>query len=154
MRILGVDPGACTGYGIIDAEGSQIKIIDFGSIRPSSKLNHPDRCLSLFNALETLIEIHSVDVVSVETQFVYKNAQSAMKLGIIRGMALLAGARKGIPIFEYSPKKAKLAVTGNGAASKECVQKMLQLLFRLPCLPEPEDAADALALAVCHAHHL
>jgi crossover junction endodeoxyribonuclease RuvC len=98
------------------------------------------------------MEKYQPDAVAIETQFVYKNVQSAMKLGMARAMGLLAAARRQIPIFEYAPTKAKLAVVGNGGASKMQVQKMIQLLLRLPTLPEPEDAADALALAICHAH--
>ncbi len=114
----------------------------------------PTRYLALFNGIEKLLELYTPDAVAVETQFVYKNVQSAMKLGMARGVVLLAAARRGIPIFEYTPKKAKLAACGNGGASKEQVQRMIQLLLKLPVLPEPEDAADALALAVCHANSL
>ena len=115
-------------------------------------LDLPARYLALFNSMEKLLELYTPDAVAVETQFVYKNVQSALKLGMARGVIIIAAARRGIPIFEYAPKKAKLAVVGNGAASKEQVQRMIQLLLKLPELPEPEDAADALALAICHAH--
>ena len=94
------------------------------------------------------------NAVSVETQFVKKNVQIAMKLGMARGIILLACSLKNIPIYEYAPRKAKQAIVGNGAASKEQVQKMLKLLLNLSNIPEPEDAADALALALCHAHQL
>jgi crossover junction endodeoxyribonuclease RuvC len=153
--ILGVDPGTrITGYGIIKVCQSQIEPLDFGCIRPPVNEKMSARYLALFNALEKLLDHYSPNAVAVETQFVYKNVQSAMKLGMARATVLLAAARRGIPIFEYAPKKAKLAVVGNGMASKEQVQRMIQILLKLPILPEPEDAADALALAVCHSNTL
>jgi crossover junction endodeoxyribonuclease RuvC len=154
--ILGIDPGTrITGYGIIKVGNKpQLEPVDFGCIRPPVNLNLPTRYLALFDSLEMLLEKYTPNAVAVETQFVYKNVQSAIKLGMARGVVLLAAARRNIPIYEYAPKKAKLAVVGNGSASKEQVQKMIQFLLRLPVLPEPEDAADALALAICHAHTL
>ena len=150
--ILGIDPGTrITGYGIIKG---QKQVLDFGCIRPPVSLEMYQRYLFIFNGIDYLIDKFSPSMIAVETQFVYKNPQSAMKLGMARCAAVLAGARKGIPIFEYAPKKAKLAVVGNGGASKQQVQKMIQLLLGLTSLPEPEDAADALALAICHAHTL
>ncbi|MBS0604890.1 MAG: crossover junction endodeoxyribonuclease RuvC [Verrucomicrobia bacterium] len=153
--ILGIDPGTrITGYGVIKVRHPQLQPLDFGCIRPPVNLELPARYLALFNGLEKLLDLYAPTAVAVETQFVYKNVQSALKLGMARGVVLIAAARRGIPIFEYAPKKAKLAVVGTGSASKEQVQKMIQLLLKLPVLPEPEDAADALALAVCHANTL
>lgn len=151
--ILGIDPGTqVTGFGLIEIkEGKRIPL-NFGCIRPSAKLEIPERFLFIFNGMEELIERYAPTSIAVETQFVYKNVHAAMKLGMARGIVLLAGAKKKIPIFEYAPRKAKLAVVGNGSASKEQVQKMIQLLLELKELPEPEDAADALALALCHAN--
>lgn len=153
--ILGVDPGtAITGYGLIKVTPERHEPLDFGCIRPPRHLHYSERYLVIFNALDHLLETYSPDAVAVETQFIYKNPQSALKLGMARGMAILAAARRKIPIFEYAPRKAKLSVVGNGSASKTQVQKMIQLLLKLPQPPEPEDAADALALAICHAHTL
>jgi crossover junction endodeoxyribonuclease RuvC len=151
--ILGIDPGTqVTGFGIIEIKtGKQIPL-SFGCIRPSSKLEAPERFLHIFNGIEELLQQYQPTSIAVETQFVYKNIHAALKLGMARGMVLLAAAKKKIPIFEYAPRKAKLAVVGNGSASKEQVQKMIRLLLELKELPEPEDAADALALALCHAH--
>jgi crossover junction endodeoxyribonuclease RuvC len=152
MTILGIDPGTrITGYGLID---DQCRPIDFGCIRPPPKLDLPERYKIIFESLEALIAKHAPKAIAVESQFVLKNAQSAIKLGMAKGMVLLAAARKGIPVYEFAPKKAKLAVVGHGNASKHQVQKMIQALLRLPNPPEPEDAADALALAICCAHHL
>lgn len=151
--ILGIDPGTrITGYGVIQREGSGYKLLDFGCIRPPVDLPIAERYLAIFDGVEHLIQRFGPQAISVETQFMYKNAQSAMKIGMARGAVLLAGARRKIPIFEYAPKKAKMAVVGNGGASKMQVQRMIQVLLKLSSLPEPEDAADALALALCHAH--
>ena len=153
--ILGIDPGTrITGYGVIKARHPKIEPLDFGCIRPPTNMDLPARYLALFNGLEKLLDLYRPSAVSVETQFVYKNVQSALKLGMARGVVIIAAARRGIPIFEYAPKKAKMAVVGNGNASKEQIQRMVQLLLKLPTLPEPEDAADALALALCHANTL
>ncbi len=150
--ILGIDPGTrITGYGVIDDHSLPL---DFGCIRPPPKLSLAERYKILFDSVEALIERHQPTAVAVESQFVLKNAQSAIKLGMAKGMVYLAAARRGIPVYEFAPKKAKLAVVGHGGASKYQVQKMIQALLRLPHLPEPEDAADALALAICCAHHM
>lgn len=154
MTILGVDPGTrITGYGVIRLRHLSLEPIDFGCIRPPSDLPLQARYKIIFDAVEALIERHHPNNIATESQFVLKNAQSAIKLGMAKGMIYLAAARKSIEVFEYAPTKAKLAVVGNGSASKEQVQKMIGLLLRLPNLPEPEDAADALALAICHANH-
>lgn len=152
-KIIGIDPGTrITGYGIVSMDNSHLSALDFGCIRPPTDLSNHERYFFLFNATKQLFEQFSPSAVAVETQFVYKNIQSAMKLAMARMTTILAAATLNIPIFEYAPRQAKLAVVGNGAASKQQVQKMVQLLLKLPYLPEPEDAADALALAICHAH--
>lgn len=153
--ILGIDPGTrVTGYGLIISDGSLHEAIDFGCIRPPAKLDVHSRYLAIYEAIDFLLEKHSPDAMAIETQFIYKNAQSAMKLGMARGVAILAATKRKIAVFEYAPRKAKQAVVGNGGASKQQVQRMIQILLKLPSLPEPEDAADALALAACHAHSL
>jgi crossover junction endodeoxyribonuclease RuvC len=153
--IIGIDPGTrVTGYGIIQLEGTSFTAIDYGCVRPPPSLKLSDRYLILFNAMEELIEKYRPQALAVETQFVQKNIQSAIKLGMARGIAVIAAKKKGIPVFEYAPTKAKLAVVGNGRASKQQVQGMIKLLLNLPEPPTPEDAADALALAICHAHSM
>ena len=150
--ILGIDPGTrITGYGVILLESTP-KPLDFGCICPPPKLELPMRYKILFESLEALIAKHSPNAIAVESQFVLKNAQSAIKLGMAKGMVLLAAAKYNIPVYEFAPKKAKLAIVGHGGASKFQVQKMIQALLHLPCLPEPEDAADALALAIALSH--
>jgi len=154
MIILGIDPGTrITGYGLIRLNGSALELLDFGCIRPPPTLPLQERYRIIFEGIELLIEKFSPTTIAVESQFVLKNAQSALKLGMAKGMVLLAAARRGIEVTEYTPTKAKLAVVGNGGASKNQVQRMIASLLRLPKIPEPEDAADALALAICHAHN-
>ncbi|MBA2368376.1 MAG: crossover junction endodeoxyribonuclease RuvC [Candidatus Protochlamydia sp.] len=150
--ILGVDPGTrVTGYGIIALENHGYIPIDFGCIRPPASHKLSDKYLVIFESVVQLIEIHAPSAVVVETQYVHKNVQSAIKLGMARGAVMIAAKKKGIPVFEYAPTKAKIAVVGTGRASKVQVQGMVQRLLNLAKLPEPEDAADALALAICHA---
>ena len=152
--ILGVDPGTVvTGYGLIRADGRNYLPVDFGAIRPPRLAKASERYLVIFEAIEHLIALHKPDAVAVETQFVYKNVQSALKLGMARGAVIIAAAKCKVDVFEYAPRKAKLAVVGTGAASKDQVQHMVQMQLKLPKPPEPHDAADALALAICHAYY-
>lgn len=151
--VLGIDPGTeITGYALIKKEGRILVPIDFGCIRTPAKHPLPKRYHMIFESVERLIAKFRPDALSIETQFVYKNAQSALKVGMARGVVLVAAERAGIPIYEYTPTKAKKAVVGKGNATKYEVQKMMQLLLSLASPPTPLDAADALALAVCHAN--
>lgn len=151
--ILGVDPGTLIcGYGFILCKESGYEAVDYGCIKPPPKAKLSDRYLIIFESLEELIEKYSPSEVAVETQFVNENPQSTIKLSMARCAVILAAKKKGLPVFEYSPTKAKLAVVGSGRGSKYQVQKMVQMLLHLKTAPEPEDAADALALAICHAN--
>lgn len=153
--ILGIDPGTrVTGYGVIETDLHTFTLLDFGCIRPPAKLSLHERYRVIHEGVEHLLDTFPANAISLETQFVSRNAQSALKLGMAKGVALLAATKRNIPIFEYAPKKAKLAVTGSGSATKEQVQRMIQTLLNLSELPTPEDAADALALAIAHANHL
>jgi crossover junction endodeoxyribonuclease RuvC len=150
--ILGVDPGTrVSGYGIICIQNQSYIPLDYGCIRPPSHFKLSERYLAIFDSIEELIEKYQPTVLVVEMQFMYKNAQSAIKLGMARGAVMIAAKKKGLPIFEYAPAVAKRAVVGNGRASKFQVQGMVKHLLKLASLPQPEDAADALALAICHA---
>lgn len=152
-KILGIDPGTIiTGYGVIACDGHKLQAVDYGCIRPPAKMKLSDRYMVIFDGIDQLIERHKPDALAIETQFVLKNPQSAIKLGMARGVILVAAKRKGVSVFEYAPTRAKRAVVGNGSASKSQVQRMVQHLLNLASLPEPEDAADALSLAICHAH--
>lgn len=150
--ILGIDPGTrLTGYGLITLEsGRRFSVVDFGCIRPPPTLPLTTRYRIIFEELEKLLDEYSPEAVAVETQYIHKNPQSGLKLGMARGVALLAASLRDIPVYEYAPSRAKQAVVGSGRASKLQVQAMVQRLLSLKCIPEPEDAADALALAICH----
>jgi crossover junction endodeoxyribonuclease RuvC len=150
--ILGVDPGTqVSGYGVIAIQDRDFVPIDYGCIRPPPRFKLSERYLVIYDSIEELIEKYQPSAIVVEMQFVYKNPQSALKLGMARGAVMLAGKKKGLPIFEYAPTVAKRAVVGNGRASKYQVQGMVQQILKLASPPQPEDAADALALAICHA---
>ena len=150
-KILGIDPGtAITGYGVLETIDKEYKPLDFGCIRTPTKLTLAKRYQIIFDAIEQLINKYNPDAVAIETQFVHKNPQSTLKIGMARAMVLLAAARRDIPIYEYAPTKIKIAVTGKGNAGKHSVQKMMQHHLNLAQIPTPEDAADALAIALCH----
>ena len=152
LVILGIDPGTrITGYGIIKSKGSLYQALDYGCIRPPANRKLTDRYLVIFQGICTLIDTHKPDILVVETQYVHKNVQSAIKLGMARGIAIIAAKKAGLTVVEYSPTKSKLAVVGNGRASKQQVQGMIKTILNLKNIP-PEDAADALSLAICHAH--
>jgi crossover junction endodeoxyribonuclease RuvC len=145
MRILGVDPGSqATGFGAIDSDGSRHVLVEFGVIRSRPKLSFPDK----------LRAIHESLCVVVENLFYASNVKSALRLGHVRGVAILAGVLRGIPIHEYAPLEVKQAVVGYGRADKEQVQRMVAMLLALNAPPEPHDAADALAVALCHANQM
>ncbi len=150
--ILGVDPGTrVTGYGVIKQEPC-FEVIDYGCIRPNPKMLLSDRLHVIYQGLESLIHKYKPHALAVETQFVQKNVQTALKVGMVRGIVYICGKNHGLKVYEYAPTKIKLAVTGFGSAEKNQVQTMLKSIFSLSKEPEPEDAADALACAVCHAH--
>lgn len=150
--ILGVDPGSrITGYGLISIENGSYRLIDYGCIRPPLLFKLSERYLVIFSGIEELIDKFQPHVLVVEKQFVSKNAQSALKLGMAKGAVMIAAKKKGLNIYEYAPTVAKRSVVGTGRASKYQVQKMIQSILKLTSPPEPEDAADALALAICHA---
>ncbi len=152
--ILGIDPGTrVTGYGVLEASSHHLFALDYGCIRPPSNLLLEKRYLIIFQALQKLIAHYTPTAMAVESQFVKKNVQTTLKLGGAKGIVLLSAALFDIRVYEYAPRAAKLAVVGHGGASKTQVQKMMQMLLHLPTPPTPEDASDALALAVCHAHN-
>ncbi len=152
---MGIDPGTkVTGYGIVEKKERFLSALACGVICPCRKLELPQKYHLIFNELKKLIETFTPHAISIESQFVHKNVQSAIKLGMAKAMVLLLSSMYNIPIFEYAPKKAKLAVVGNGFASKEQVQKMVQNILHLPKKPLAEDITDALSLAITHLHTL
>ena len=153
MIVLGVDPGtARMGYGIVSREGSSLRMIDYGCLETIDDRPLSARLLLLHDGLTDLLETHRPDAVGVERLFFNKNVQTAFAVGQARGVVLLAAAQHGLPVVELGPHEVKLAVTGYGRASKDQVQRMVGLLLSMTELPRPDDAADALAVAVCTAH--
>ncbi len=154
MRILGVDPGTqVCGYGVIETRGADARALDYGVAKARGS-SVPARLKVVYEGLQEVIERNQPDVVAVEGAFFQKNVRSAIKIGEARGVALLAAASHGIEVVEYAPAEVKKAVTGNGNASKPQVQQMVKIILRMAELPTPEDASDALAIAVCHFHRL
>jgi crossover junction endodeoxyribonuclease RuvC len=155
MRICGIDPGIeTTGYGIIDSDGSFHAAVTFGAIRTPARKPFPARLLKIYEELSRLLDCEHPEVVAIEEVFHAVNVQSALKLGHARGVALLSAACYGLPVFEYSPLEIKSGITGYGRAEKHQVQEMVRFMLKLPETPSPDDAADALAVAICHAHLL
>lgn len=151
MRIFGIDPGSArTGYGCVQSEGSRHRLVCFGSISAPAGSSFPVKLKAIHAGLLALIEEHRPDCIAIEDLFHAKNVRSALKLGHARGVALLAAMETGVPIAEYAPAEIKLAVVGYGRAEKQQVQQMVQMLLGLAAPPAPHDAADALAVALCH----
>jgi crossover junction endodeoxyribonuclease RuvC len=151
VRILGIDPGSVlTGYGIIELHHRQSIYVTSGCIRVGKK-SWVERLGIIFEDLSMLIETHQPSVAAIEQVFVHKNVASALKLGQARGAALVAAARQGLAVAEYAPRQIKKAISGYGGAEKNQIQHMVQMLLGLSGLPQ-SDAADALAVALCHAH--
>jgi crossover junction endodeoxyribonuclease RuvC len=155
MRILGIDPGInSTGYGILETDGTLHTAVRYGAIKTQMRLPFHQRLHKIYKGLMDVLAHEEAQVMAIEEVFYAANIQSALKLGQARGVALLVGAQKGLAVFEYSPLEIKNAIVGYGRAEKAQVQAMVQFLLRLPEIPSPNDAADALAVAICHANRL
>jgi len=153
LIVLGIDPGtAMTGYGLVERTGSRLRAVDYGCLETPAGMPLPERLLLIQDGLIDLVETHRPDLVAVERLFFNKNVQTAFAVGQARGVALLTAARYGLPVHEYGPHEVKMAVTGHGRAEKVQVQRMVQVVLGLAVLPRPDDAADALAIAICLAH--
>jgi len=154
MRVLGIDPGSQTmGWGVVDGNGRRYSLVAFGAIRASSALRFSARLLKMCTGLEEVIAQHRPDGCALEDAFLATNVKVSMKLGQVRGVVLLSAERAGLEIHEYSPRLIKQTIVGYGNAEKHQVQEMVRLLLRLKSTPTPHDAADALAVAICHFHH-
>ena len=152
MLVLGIDPGtAITGYGLVE-DGDPLEMVACGVITTPAGVPLPERLLAIHRQLSDLIRAYQPEAVAVEELFFSKNVRTAMSVGHARGVILLAVAQAGLPIYEYKPSEVKLAVAGYGAATKEQMQEMVRLLLDLDKAPTPDDAADAVAIAVCHLH--
>ena len=153
MKVFGIDPGSDrTGYGCVESDGSRHRLVVCGAISTRSCETFADKLLVIHRELAALIGEHAPAIVAVENLFHATNVRSALKLGHARGVAMLAAAQQGVPIAEYTPAEIKRAVVGYGRAEKHQVQEMVRLLLGLRSVPEPNDAADALAVAICHLH--
>lgn len=153
MIILGVDPGtAITGYGVVQSDDDALRMITYGAITTPSDWKMPQRLQHIYAELVALIHQHQPTDAVVEKLFFSKNVRTALSVGQARGVALLAAAQAGLTIHEYTPLEIKQAVVGYGRAEKTQIQQMVKLLLQLDHVPQPDDAADALAIAICHAH--
>ena len=153
MIILGVDPGiAIVGYGIIEYKGNKFKIINYGAITTPPNRSLSDRLKIIFDQMNELIRIYKPEVVAVEELFFNKNVKTALAVGHGRGVVLLAAVNAGLEVFEYTPLQVKQGIVGYGRAEKIQVQQMVKAILALETIPKPDDVADALAVAVCHAH--
>jgi len=154
MRVLGIDPGtAITGWGIVEPGPNgknSLKAVDYGVIRTSAGLDMPVRLKDLYDELMGIIAKYKPEQVGIEDLFFFKNQKTVIKVGQARGVAILTGVNNDLPVFDYTPLQVKQAVTGYGRAEKKQMQKMVKLILGLKELPKPDDAADALAVAVCH----
>ncbi|MDI9475763.1 MAG: crossover junction endodeoxyribonuclease RuvC [Natronincolaceae bacterium] len=153
MIILGIDPGlAIVGCGIIHYEGNHFKIIAYGSITTPSTMSVPMRLKKIYDELNELIIKYNPEVVAIEELFFNTNVKTALLVGQARGVAILAAANNTKEVFEYTPLQVKQGIVGYGRADKTQVQQMVKTLLNLPEIPKPDDVADALAVAICHAH--
>ncbi|MGG0824286.1 crossover junction endodeoxyribonuclease RuvC [Paenibacillus turicensis] len=153
MRILGIDPGiAIVGFGFIDKVGHKITPVQYGCIQTEAHTPDEERLLHVYEAMVQLIEKYKPDTVAFEKLFFNRNVTNAMSVSQARGVLILAATQKGLPIAEYTPMQVKQAVVGYGKAEKKQVQEMTRMFLKLQAIPKPDDVADALAVAICHAH--
>jgi crossover junction endodeoxyribonuclease RuvC len=154
MRVLGIDPGSeTTGWGVVEGDVRRYRVVDFGTVKASPRERFATRLLKISDGVEELLARFRPDVCAVEEMFFAANVKTALKLGQVRGVILVAAERARIEIAEYAPRLVKQTVVGYGAAEKHQVQEMVRVLLSLQEIPQPHDASDALALAICHFHH-
>ena len=153
MRVMGIDPGSnCTGCGVIEEINNELKVIYWGIIKSKARQSFPQRLKFIYDELVAIIQNFNPDEVAVEDMFFATNVKSALKLGQTRGIAILSAVNEGKPVAEYSPLEVKQSVVGYGRAEKQQVQEMVTAILKLKEKPEPFDASDALAVAICHIH--
>ena len=153
MLVLGVDPGlATTGYGLVAEQRQNLSLVDFGVIETPANLPLDKRLQQLYHELCSLVAGFDLEAVAIEDLFFSRNVRTAMAVGHARGVVLLAAAEANLAVFEYTPLQVKDAVVGYGRATKSQVQEMVRLLLGMECIPRPDDAADAIAIAICHLH--
>jgi len=153
MRVLGIDCGSrITGYGVIDSNGADCVFVSCGAIRSKPSESLALRLKSIYNGIVRVVREYEPQAAAFESLFYATNVQSALKLGHVRGVSILAAVEASVPVFEYSPLEVKSAVTGYGRGEKLQVQQMVRTLLKLKTAPQPYDASDALAVAICHVH--
>jgi crossover junction endodeoxyribonuclease RuvC len=155
VKVFGIDPGSDrTGYGCVESDGSRHHLLSCGAVTSLPRAPFPERLLGIYDGLAALLEQHRPDCIAIEDVFHARNVRSALTLGHARGVALLAATRTGLPVAAYAPAEIKRAVVGYGRADKQQMQRMIGLLLGLDAPPTPHDAADALAVAICHVHKI
>ncbi|MBO7209088.1 MAG: crossover junction endodeoxyribonuclease RuvC [Clostridia bacterium] len=153
MKILGIDPGiAIVGFGIIEYDGVNFKVVDYGAVTSPAHTPLPVRLKMVYDDMCYIIDKYKPDQVAIEELFFNNNAKTAIAVGQARGVLILAAQNKNIPVYEYTPLQVKQGVVGYGRAEKNQVQQMVKSILKLNEVPKPDDTADALAIAVCHAH--
>lgn len=151
MLILGIDPGiAILGFGLVKYEANRFTVIDYGAITTDSGIPMSSRLTIIYNGLINLIEKYKPDAYAVEELFFNKNIKTALTVGHARGVAVLAGSKSGVQVYEYTPLQVKQALVGYGRADKNQIQQMVKVILNLREIPKPDDVADALAVAICH----
>lgn len=154
MKVLGIDPGSETlGWGVVEGSGLKYALVDYGTVKSSPKEAFSKRLLKIHDGVQAVIEKFQPNVISVEEAFYATNVKVALKLGQVRGVVLLVGEKHNLEISEFSPRLIKQTVAGYGNAEKQQIQEMVRILLKLKETPQPHDAADALAIAICHFHH-
>ncbi|WP_312699423.1 crossover junction endodeoxyribonuclease RuvC [Sedimentibacter sp.] len=155
MIILGIDPGlAISGYGIINYSGNKFEVIDYGAVITESTEEFPKRLKKLYDSYMNIFEVYKPEAVAIEELFYNKNTKTAIAIAEARGIHLLAAENKNIPLYEYTPLQVKQGIVGYGRAEKKQIQEMVRVILKLDAVPKPDDVADGLALAICHAHSL
>jgi crossover junction endodeoxyribonuclease RuvC len=152
MKILGIDPGTgIMGYGIIETSKGAFRPIKYGCVRTEANLNQPDRLHFIYKSLSDIIEKERPDQMAIESLFFFKNQKTVISVAEARGVAIICAKNNGMFVYEYTPLQVKQAITGYGRADKQQIQEMVRIMCKLKDCPKPDDAADALAIAICHA---
>jgi crossover junction endodeoxyribonuclease RuvC len=153
MRAIGIDPGtAIMGWGIVDEQGGRLRLVGYGALTTPAGTPAQDRLVKLYDGLREILQQYRPTAAAIEELFFGKNVNTAITVGQARGVALLALAQAGVPIHEYKPTAVKQAVAGYGGADKKQMQEMVRMTLGLAAIPKPDDAADAVAIAICHAY--
>lgn len=153
MRIIGIDPGiAIVGWGVIDYNGNKFSVVDYGAVLTEAHTEVKHRLKIIYDDLTEILTKYKPDYMAIEELFYNNNAKTVINVAQARGVALLASTNQNVEIFEYTPPQVKIAVTGYGRADKKQIQQMTKMILNLEKIPKPDDTADALAIAICHAH--